>query len=112
MHFEHIGAGKYLRGPPVSVRFLEFSAVGPSLERPFVLPMREDDIVIALDRPQDLQADEARHILHEPCSSLEALLEVCLMSFSHLKSIRNNNHVSAPLSARLAQNSLSARTGV
>src|ERR687895_334838 len=97
MHFEHIGTGKYLRGRPVSVRFLEFSAVGPSLERWFVLPMGQDDIIVALHRPQDLQADETRHVLNHPRSSLEAFLELFLPTLRDLKSIRNNNHVSAPL---------------
>jgi hypothetical protein len=97
MHFENIGAGKYLRGRPVSVRFLELSAVGPSLERWFVLPMSQDDIVVALHRPWDLQADESRHVLNQPRSSLEAFLELFLPTLRDLKSIRNNDHVSAPL---------------
>jgi len=87
MHFKNIGPGKYFRGRSIPVRFLEFSAVGPSLERSFVLSMGQDNVVVALDRPQDFKSNEALHIFHEPGSSLEALLEVRLMSLSHLKSI-------------------------
>lgn len=84
MHFENIRAGKYLRRWPVSVRFLEFSAIGPSAEGPFVLPMGQYNIGVAFNRPQDFQSNKARHIFHQPDPPLETLLEVFLASFSDL----------------------------
>ena len=64
MHFENIRAGKYLRRRPISVRFLEFSAVGPSAEGFFILPMGQYYVVVTFHRPQDFQSNKARHIFH------------------------------------------------
>jgi hypothetical protein len=75
VHFEDIGPSKYLGSWAVAVRFAKFFAVRPPSKGCLIYPVGEHDVVIALDRPQDLKPDEPRHFVHQPRSPGESFLD-------------------------------------
>jgi hypothetical protein len=75
VHFEDIGPGKYFGSRPIAVRFLKLFAVGPPAKGCLILPVGEHNVVVALDRPQNLQPDKPRHFVHQSGPPGESFLE-------------------------------------
>src|SRR5499433_2755092 len=53
VHFKDVGSGKDFGAGPVAVGFFELRALRPGLKGGFILPMRQHDVIVALERAQE-----------------------------------------------------------